>query len=75
MDSHTKAINESVRSIHECCLTAAIIPSGTARPQVTTAAAIARMSVFVKPSRSTSNTGWCRENDWPKSKLKITLRR
>ena len=68
IDNQTNAISESARSIHECCFTAASTPSGTASPHVTSAAATASISVLVKPSLSTSNTGWCREKDCPKSK-------
>ena len=68
IDSQMNAMNDSVRSIHECCFTAASTPSGIASPHVTNAAAPASISVLVKPSLSTSNTGWWRENDCPKSK-------
>src|SRR2546430_5174766 len=51
------------------------MPSGMARPHVMTAAAPASTSVLVKPSRSTSTTGWCRENDWPKSRCRRTFSR
>ena len=75
MDSQMKATSESVLSIHEYCRTAAQMPSGIASPQVTMAAAPARMSVLLSPSRMTVNTGWCRENDSPKSKWSRMLRR
>ena len=57
IDSQMNAMNDSARSIHECCFTAASTPSGIASAQVTNAAAPASISVFVNPSLSTSNTG------------------
>jgi hypothetical protein len=75
IDSQMNATSDSVLSIHEYCRTAAQMPSGSARPHVTTAAAMARMSVLPSPSRITVKTGWCRENDSPKSKWRMTLRR
>ena len=67
-DSQTKAMSDSILSTHEYCRTAAQMPSGTASPQVTTAAAPASISVLPSPSLMTVNTGWWRENDSPKSK-------
>ena len=74
-DSQTKAMSESVRSIQEYWRTAAQMPSGSARPQVTIAAAPASSSVFPRPSRITVKTGWWRENDSPKSKRSRMFRR
>ena len=56
-ESHTNAPNDSTRSTHVCCRTAAHTPSGIASPQVTSAAATASTSVFATPARSTVNTG------------------
>jgi hypothetical protein len=70
MDSQMKAMSDSVLSIQEYWRTAAQMPSGIARPQVTTAAAMASRSVLLRPSRMTVKTGWWRENDSPKSKCR-----
>ena len=67
-DSQTHATSERPRSTQLCCRTADHTPSGIASPNVTSAAEQASSSVFSSPSRSTVNTGWCRENDSPKSK-------
>ncbi len=75
IDSQMNETSDSVRSTQVCCLAAASTPSGMASSQVTSAAATARISVLPSPSAMTVNTGWWRENDWPKSKLKTTLRR
>jgi hypothetical protein len=66
---------DSVLSTQLNCRTAASTPSGIARHQVTSAAALASSRVLPSPSRSTVNTGWWRENDSPKSKWRNRLRR